>query len=75
MARELGRNPAPCLPSLNIFISNVLAGIDLLRSDPSKKSAEQRRKRKKNDGSEKNCKKRLVHQIKKQTHLHYKMTA
>jgi hypothetical protein len=30
MARELGMNPAPCLPSLNIFISNVLAEIDLL---------------------------------------------
>jgi hypothetical protein len=30
MARELGMNPAPCLPLLNIFISNVLAEIDLL---------------------------------------------
>jgi hypothetical protein len=30
MARELGMNPSPCLPSLNIFISNVLAEIDLL---------------------------------------------
>jgi hypothetical protein len=30
MARELGMNPAPCLPSLNIFISNVSAEIDLL---------------------------------------------
>jgi len=30
MARELGMNPAPCLPSLSIFISNVLGEIDRL---------------------------------------------
>ena len=44
-------------------------GVDQLTLNPLRKSSEQRRKRKRSDERKKNCKKKPIHQIKKQTHL------